>query len=313
MTWRGSLPSFRRARRPNTTSCQVDSASKVGTLYIVGTPIGNLEDVTMRALRVLREVDLIAAEDTRRTARLLQHYSIATPATSLHEHNERGKTPGLIDRLRAGQSIAVVSDAGMPLVSDPGALLVRAARAAGISVQVVPGPSAITAVLAGAGISGPFAFMGFPPASGKARGDWATKVGQMTAIGAVVFYESPHRFRRTMSLLLDKLGNRQIIVGRELTKAFEELVEQPISSFAESDRVARGEYVVVIPHDLEPGAAGADQALRPGPTELALEFGGMTENGGLRPKAAAKALAQKYGLSASDVYRLCVRGQDEER
>jgi 16S rRNA (cytidine1402-2'-O)-methyltransferase len=285
----------------------------VGTLYIVGTPIGNLEDVTMRALRVLREVDLIAAEDTRRTARLLQHYSIATPATSLHEHNERGKTPGLIDRLRAGQSIAVVSDAGMPLVSDPGALLVRAARAAGISVQVVPGPSAITAVLAGAGITGAFTFMGFPPSSGKARGEWIAEVGRMTAVGAVVFFESPHRFRRTMSLLLRELGDRPITVGRELTKAYEELVEQPISALAGSAPAARGEYVVVIPRVSESRKDAVDPASRPGPTELASEFGEMTENGNLRPKAAAKALALKYGLSASDVYRLCVRGQDEER
>ena len=285
----------------------------MGTLYIVGTPIGNLEDVTLRALRVLREVDLIAAEDTRRTARLLQHYSIATPATSLHEHNERGKTPGLIDRLRAGQSIAVVSDAGMPLVSDPGALLVRAARAAGIAVQVVPGPSAITAVLAGAGVSGPFAFLGFPPARGKARKQWADEIGQMTSVGAVVFFESPHRFRKTMALLLEKLGNRHIVVGRELTKAYEELVERPISDFADSDLAAKGEYVVIIPPDSDRPEQPGDIASRPGPTELAAEFGEMTENGGLRPKAAAKALALKYGLSASDVYRLCVRGQDEER
>lgn len=267
----------------------------------------------MRALRVLREVDLIAAEDTRRTARLLQHYSIATPATSLHEHNERGKTPGLIERLRAGESMAVVSDAGMPLVSDPGALLVRAARAAGIPVQVVPGPSAITAVLAGAGISGSFSFVGFPPASGKARGRWADEIGQMTSFSAVVFFESPHRFRRTMSLLLDKLGDRSITVGRELTKVHEELVEQPISAFAQSDRVARGEYVIIIPREAGSGKETVDPASRPGPTELAHEFGEMTKVGSLRPKAAAKALALKYGLSASDVYRLCIWGQDEER
>ena len=126
----------------------------------------------MRALRVLREVDLIAAEDTRRTARLLQHYSIATPTTSLHEHNERGKSPHLVRKLQDGLSIAVVSDAGMPLVSDPGALLVRAAREAGVPVQVVPGPSAVTASLAGAGISGPFASWVFPPASGRERTEW---------------------------------------------------------------------------------------------------------------------------------------------
>ena len=140
-----------------------------GTLYVVATPIGNLEDVTLRALRVLREVSVIAAEDTRRTSRLLQHYSISTPTTSLHAHNEDGKTPGLIERLRGGESIALVSDAGTPVVSDPGALLVAAAHAAGLRVEPVPGPSAALAALSASGIAADeFLFVGFPPA--RARG-----------------------------------------------------------------------------------------------------------------------------------------------
>src|SRR5262245_15332354 len=125
-----------------------------GTLYVVATPIGNLEDVTLRALRVLREVSLIAAEDTRRTSRLLQHYSISTPTTSLHEHNETARTPGLIQRLLAGESIAVVSDAGTPVVSDPGARLVAAAHAAGVRVEPIPGPSAAIAAISAAGLGG---------------------------------------------------------------------------------------------------------------------------------------------------------------
>ena len=282
----------------------------MGTLYIVGTPIGNLEDVTMRALRVLREVDLIAAEDTRRTARLLQHYSIATPATSLHEHNERGKSPRLIAKLQEGQSLALVSDAGMPLVSDPGAVLVQAARAAGIPVEVIPGPSAVTAVLAEAGHSGPFAFLGFPPVSGKAKREWLDKLGRMTAETAVVFFESPHRLLKTLAWIQTIVGERPIIVGRELTKAHRELVEQPIARFLKEAKPARGEYVIVIPPHGDPDASRQPAAPAPDAAGLLREFGEMTNSGALRPKAAAKAIAAKYGLPASDVYRICVRTPD---
>src|SRR3954467_9208228 len=144
-----------------------------GILFVVATPIGNLEDVTLRALRVLRDVSLVAAEDTRRTARLLQHYSISTPTTSLHEHNEREKTPKLIERLKAGASIALVSDAGTPVVSDPGEALVAAARKAGVRVESVPGPSAVMAALSSCGIeASEFVFLGFPPIRSKDRALW---------------------------------------------------------------------------------------------------------------------------------------------
>src|SRR5688500_3849628 len=203
----------------------------------------------MRALRVLREVDLIAAEDTRRTARLLQHYSIATPTTSLHEHNEHAKSPGLVARLRAGASIALVSDAGMPLVSDPGAILVREARSAGIPTQVVPGPSAITAALAGAGISGPFAFLGFPPAAGKERKKWLDKLGHTTLDMPVVFFESPHRVAKTIAQVGQLMGDRPIVAGRELTKLHEQLVEQPISAWLKANEAGaseKGEHVIIV-------------------------------------------------------------------
>src|SRR5438874_7885732 len=144
-----------------------------GILYVVATPIGNLEDVTLRALRILREASVIAAEDTRRTARLLQHYSISTRTTSLHEHNERDKTPQLIERLQAGDSIALVSDAGTPLISDPGQTLVAAARTAGIRVERIPGPSAVTAALSTSGLDArEFVFLGFPPTRSKDRKAW---------------------------------------------------------------------------------------------------------------------------------------------
>lgn len=278
-----------------------------GTLYIVGTPIGNLEDVTMRALRVLREVDLIAAEDTRRTARLLQHYSIATATTSLHEHNEHGKAPHLIARLQAGESMALVSDAGMPLVSDPGSLLVRAARAAGIPIQVVPGPSAVTATLAAAGISGPFAFLGFPPAAGKERKAWIAELGQLAYGLPVVFFEAPHRIQKTVRDIAHILGDRPIIVARELTKIHESLVESPIKELVllhETEDPQRGEHVLIVPKlDL----LASDAVPRPSDEELVAEIGRMTENEGLGVKAASKALAAKYGLGASEIYALHAR------
>ena len=152
-----------------------------GTLYVVATPIGNLEDVTLRALRILREVSVIAAEDTRRTSRLLQHYSISTPTTSLHAHNEAGKTPSLIARLQGGESIAVVSDAGTPVVSDPGARLIAAAHDAGLRVEPVPGPSAALAVISGSGFGGDgFVFAGFPPARMGARAEWLSNLASET-------------------------------------------------------------------------------------------------------------------------------------
>src|SRR5687767_5052870 len=166
-----------------------------GILYVVATPIGNLEDVTLRALRVLREVSLIAAEDTRRTARLLQHYSISTRTTSLHEHNEREKTAKLIERLRGGDSIALVSDAGTPLISDPGQNLVAEARRAGIRVEAVPGPSAILAALSSSGLAAAtFVFLGFPPIRAKDRAAWLGGLRDESRLA--IFFEAPHRILR---------------------------------------------------------------------------------------------------------------------
>jgi 16S rRNA (cytidine1402-2'-O)-methyltransferase len=180
-----------------------------GTLFVVATPIGNLEDVTLRALRVLRDVSVIAAEDTRRTFRLLQHYSISTPTTSLHEHNEPHKTPSLIRRLQGGESIALVSDAGTPGVSDPGARLVAAAHAAGLRVEPVPGPSAAVAALSASGFGGDqFLFVGFPPARAQARRKWLTPLAAETR--PWVLYEAPHRIRDTLGDMLAILGDRPV-------------------------------------------------------------------------------------------------------
>jgi 16S rRNA (cytidine1402-2'-O)-methyltransferase len=213
-----------------------------GTLFVVATPIGNLEDLTFRALRTLREVDLIAAEDTRRTSRLLAHYDIRKPLVSLHEHNEHQETPRLVERLAQGSSIALVSDAGTPGIADPGAGLVSAAHAQGLKVVPIPGPSAVAAALSVSGFSADeFTFMGFPPRSGAARADWLARFAESP--GVVVFFEAPHRIRRTLEEV-EASGVRPIIVNRELTKINEEVVIRP-----NSDSIVRsrelGEFVVV--------------------------------------------------------------------
>jgi 16S rRNA (cytidine1402-2'-O)-methyltransferase len=276
-----------------------------GTLFVVATPIGNLEDVTLRALRVLREVALIAAEDTRRTSRLLQHYSISTPTTSLHAHNEQARTPGLIDRLRGGESIALVSDAGTPLVSDPGARLVAAAHAAGLRVEPVPGPSAAVAALSGSGLSGDaFLFAGFPPPRRDARRKWLTDLA--TERRPFVLYEAPHRIRDTLEDMLFVLGDRTIIVGRELTKLHEELVKRPISEYLAAHPEPRGEYTVVV----SPSAAVEAVEVPPTSEALAAEFCRLTDNADVSRREAIKIIAAKYNLRPRMVYSLVEDGLD---
>ena len=268
-----------------------------GILYVVATPIGNLEDVTLRALRILREVALIAAEDTRRTSRLLQHYSISTPTTSLHEHNERRKSEHLIARLRAGESIALVSDAGTPLVSDPGAYLVSQAHAAGVKVEPVPGPSAAMAALSAAGFGeGPVHFVGFPPPKGSAREEWFATIRSLT--GVLVLYEAPHRIRDTLGDLLRVLGDCQTLLSRELTKAHEELIKRPITAHLSVLTDPRGEFTLVV--DL-PVSEPQTEPL-PTDSDLASELGRITESGGVTRRAALRTLAEKYGAPVREVY-----------
>jgi 16S rRNA (cytidine1402-2'-O)-methyltransferase len=270
-----------------------------GTLYVVATPIGNLEDVTLRALRVMREVSLIAAEDTRRTARLLQHYSISTRTTSLHEHNERSKTPALIARLLAGESIALVSDAGTPVVSDPGSHLVAAAHAAGVRVEPVPGPNAALALLSASGLQGNgFVFAGFPPNRSKARQQWLLGLAKEPRI--LIFYEAPHRIRRTLEDMLAILGDRLLAIGRELTKVHESLAVRPISSHIENLDPERGEFTLVI----EGCSAEKPQEARPSVRELAAEFGLLTNNNTAGRREAIRELASRYGMSAREVFSL---------
>jgi 16S rRNA (cytidine1402-2'-O)-methyltransferase len=278
-----------------------------GILYVVATPIGNLEDVTFRAIRVLREVALIAAEDTRRTARLLQHYSISTPTTSLHEHNERARTPSLIDRLTRGDSIALVSDAGTPSVSDPGALLVAAAHAAGIRVEPVPGASAALAVVSASGLpSEQLLFVGFPPSRATARKRWIEELRDEPR--SLVFFEAPHRIRETLVDLLAILGDRVIAVGRELTKAHEELVVKPISVYLEQLGEPRGEFTVVVAPPTE-GESGLREL--PSVDYLRREFGDLTKSCGGGRRDAVRDLARRYGVSARDMYRLLEEGKPD--
>jgi 16S rRNA (cytidine1402-2'-O)-methyltransferase len=276
-----------------------------GTLYVVATPIGNLEDVTLRALRILREVSIIAAEDTRRTGRLLQHYSISTPTTSLHEHNERQKTPSLIARLERGDTVALVSDAGTPLVSDPGQWLVAAARQRGIRVDSIPGPSVVLAAVAAAGFPGTeFAFVGFPPNRSKAREEWLRRIVAEDRL--VVFFEAPHRILVTLAALQELVGADRVIgVGRELTKAHEELVVRPILELITYFSDPRGEFTVLLP----PGPRDIASGEPPSPSQLASEVGDVTKNMALGRRAALRVVGERYGLAPNKLYDLIRKGK----
>lgn len=269
-----------------------------GILYVVATPIGNLEDVTLRALRILREVSLVAAEDTRRTSKLLQHYSISTPTTSLHEHNEHVKTPRLVAQLKSGQSVAVVSDAGTPAISDPGARLVAAAHAAGIPVLPIPGASAVTAAVSAAGLEdGRFIFGGFPPDRSKARKEWFEWLWAQSV--PVVFFEAPHRIERTLATLGEVAPTRRLAIGRELTKAHEEYGIRPILDWVRTPPNRKGELVLVL-FPPEPAAAAHEPA--PNPVVLAAEFGRITDSGELGRREALRKVAEKFGVRTRDVF-----------
>ncbi len=194
-----------------------------GTLFVVGTPIGNLEDLTFRALRTLKEVDVIAAEDTRRTSKLLAHYEVRKTLVSVHEHNEHREIPRILERIGRGDSVALVTDAGTPGIADPGARLVEAAHRAGVRVVPIPGPSAVAAALSISGFNADeFVFMGFPPRSGRAREDWLRRLKGDSRV--VVFFEAPHRIARTIADLSDTTVKRPILLGKEITKIYEILV-----------------------------------------------------------------------------------------
>jgi 16S rRNA (cytidine1402-2'-O)-methyltransferase len=269
-----------------------------GNLYIVATPIGNLEDITLRAIRILKDTDVIAAEDTRHTQTLLRHFAINTPLTSYHEHNERAKTVQLVARLERGESIALVSDAGTPGISDPGYRLVVEATRVGIRVVPIPGPSALIAALSASGLpTDGFNFRGFLPARKRER---RSKLQELRVDRySIVVYETPHRLKESLDDIREILGERRIVLAREVTKIHEEFLRGRISEvIAEiAHREIRGEVTLIIE-----GCSGlhppSEEALREEIVKLLAD--------GLRVKEVAEVLGEKYGYSKRQIYGLAM-------
>ena len=277
------------------------SLSMPGILYIVATPIGNLEDITLRALRVLKEVDVIAAEDTRHTQILLSHHDIHTPLTSYHEHNEKTKAQDLVARLARGQNIALVSDAGTPAISDPGFRLVVQAIRAGVRIIPIPGASALTAVLSATGLpTDRFVFEGFLPAKKKQRRERLQILRD--EIRTLIFYEAPHRLRDALDDIHELLGNREAVLAREVSKIHEEFLRGPISELVRSlgGGDVRGEVTLIIS-----GSAGESRANE---DLLKAEIRELKRQG-LRVKEIAEVLGEKFGYPKKDIYRLALHGE----
>jgi len=269
-----------------------------GTLYIVATPIGNLEDITLRAIRTLKDADIIAAEDTRHTQTLLRHFTINTPLTSYHEHNERAKTGQLVARLERGESIALVSDAGTPAISDPGYRLVVEAIRLGVRVVPIPGPSAVIAALSAGGLpTDGFNFRGFLPARKRER---RSKLQEFRDDRySIVVYEAPHRLKESLDDIREIFGDRRMVLARELTKLHEELLRGRISEvIAEvSQREIRGEVTLIIEgcSDVNPPS---EEALRDEIAKLKGE--------GMRVKEIAEIIGEKFGYSKREIYGLAL-------
>lgn len=270
-----------------------------GILFVVGTPIGHLEDITLRALRILKSVQLVAAEDTRRTGNLLRHYNIDTPMLSVHEHNEGARVARLVQRLAAGDSVALVTDAGTPGVSDPGATLVAAVREAGFRVEPIPGASAVVTAISAAGMrSEGFCFHGFAPIKSKDRKGWFSTLVEASRDRAVVFFEAPHRLRKTLEEL-SFLVKCQIMVGRELTKIHEEFVFGTPEELLGRFQAPQGEFTLVIP----PGSKAMTQPTAATDDDIADLFGQLTEIGrGESRRDTARMVAERLGLSTKVVY-----------
>jgi 16S rRNA (cytidine1402-2'-O)-methyltransferase len=270
-----------------------------GILYIVATPIGNLEDITLRALRVLKEADLIAAEDTRHTRKLLSHYGITTPLISYHAHNQASRGPELIRRLQEGQSVALVSDAGTPGFSDPGADLVNLAWEAGVKVEAIPGPAAGVAALSMAGFKGDILFLGFLPRGAGRRMRLLQEVAGENRV--VIIYESPRRLGRTLEELAGAMPDRDVLVGRELTKKFEETWRGPLSEVAQRLRDAeiKGECALVLSCPLSRSRAEAAP-------EVDLEGPLLTtcRESGLTGRRLAAKVAEDLKLPRRRVYQV---------
>ncbi len=277
-----------------------------GVLYVVATPIGNLEDVTLRALRVLREVDLVAAEDTRRTQVLLRHHGIAKPLVSYHDAVERRRAPDLVERLRAGESVALVSDAGTPVIADPGYHLVREAVAAGIRVVPIPGASAVSALVSVAGVPvHRFTFEGFPPKSAAAR---TTRLRELAREPrALVFLEAGRRLPGFLAAAALAFGDREAVIGRELTKLHEEVLRGRLSELRArvGGEPVRGEVTVVI--------AGAAEDAGEVPTAALDDAIREALDAGRGVRELSEELAERFGCARRDVYRRALGLRDRRR
>ncbi|MDA8096428.1 MAG: 16S rRNA (cytidine(1402)-2'-O)-methyltransferase [Clostridia bacterium] len=268
-----------------------------GTLFVCGTPIGNLEDASHRLLRILGEVDLIAAEDTRHTRKLLSHFGIRTPLTSFHAYSEKGKAETLMAALRQGKTVALVSDAGMPAISDPGGPLIAEVLAAGLPVEVIPGPSALLTALLLSGLqSDRFVFEGFVPRKGRRKTFERWRDEERT----IIFYESPYRVLDTLREIRETLGDRRVAVCRELTKKFEEVFRGPVSdALAHFEaKTPKGEFTLVLEGAVEKVQETVQVPVDP---ELRSAFDALVENGADR-RAAVKELASRYRLRRREVY-----------
>lgn len=278
-----------------------------GTLYIVGTPIGNLDDMTFRAIQTLKAVDAIAAEDTRHTGKLLQHFQIQTPQISYHQHNIHQRTPELIERLQAGDSIALVSDAGMPGISDPGVDLIQACIAAEIPVVPIPGPVAAIAALVAAGLpTNRFCFEGFLPAKGKDRRDRLTQMAQETR--TTILYEAPHRLIATLAALAEVCGgDRPIVIARELTKRYENVWRGTLAEAIalHQQQAPRGEYTLVLAGQTPLSSPVDEQQIQGELQELLAQ--------GMSHSQASREVAQKLSVSRRWVYQIVLdSGQTTE-
>jgi 16S rRNA (cytidine1402-2'-O)-methyltransferase len=275
-----------------------------GTLFVVATPIGNLEDITFRALRVLREVDVIAAEDTRRTAKLLAHYGISTPTVSFHQHNTRSRLPHLIRRLERNEHVALVTDAGTPGVSDPGVELVDACLQKGIPVDPVPGPSASLAAATASGFPmHPLTIFGFVPTKGRDRKAWLAQIQGVRH--TFTFFEAPHRIRRTLAELAIQLGKRQMFVAREISKVHQQFLRADAASIIGRITDARGEFTVVV----GPRNEGAAELNLVSDLEMFDEFRHVPQTRGGSRRQVVAELARKHGMSPREVYAIIERAK----
>jgi 16S rRNA (cytidine1402-2'-O)-methyltransferase len=276
-----------------------------GILYLVSTPIGNLEDITLRALRILKEVSLIACEDTRQTNKLLQHFQIDVPTISYHDHNERERTPQLLARITGGDSIALVSDAGTPAISDPGFILVREAIEKQILVVPVPGASALLAALIASGLpTDEFFFAGFLPSRSGQRRKRLAELAKLSV--TLILYESPHRIAHTLNDALEIFGPRRATIGRELTKLHEQFLRGSLSDLAEifKNQPARGEIVLILEGLSEQSQKATEPIL-----DLRTTVEEKMQNENIDKMTALKAVARMLGISKSEAYR---RLQEEE-